>query len=197
MEEKTLGERLRNLRYQSGLSQIELAQRLLCHQTSLSQYERNIKKPNAEILMALANFYHVSTDYILYGETRNYSKDITNDIIAEQSKSLEGHPESPKESSVPHWSDLAHTLTKAMAMHEETARIQAETMRTQVENERLRIEEQAKTDRLRIEKVDAVAQDNFRRLLDRLEQLPMENISPHSIRRDDEGTAQGPETLVG
>lgn len=181
----TIGKRLRNLRRIKDLSQKELSTQLRCHQTLISKYERDIKSPSTDNLVALAKFYGVTTDYLLYGdedELELHENKLDNPIVP-----------TPADTSLPNqsiaWTDLAHTLTRAMAMHEETARIQAEAMKIQAENERIRIEKQAENDRLRIEKVEAVAQDNLRRLLNRLEQLPISDAMPHSASRADEATA--------
>ncbi|MCY0864879.1 MAG: hypothetical protein OWQ57_08015 [Sulfobacillus sp.] len=67
------------------------------------------------------------------------------------------------------WQELAQTLAEAMKM-------------------------QAENERLRIEKVDAVAQENLRRILDKLDQLEAES---HPAGRGDEGAAGGSQSLVG
>lgn len=179
----TIGKRLRNLRRVKDLSQKELSMQLKCHQTLISKYERNIESPSTDNLVALAKFYGVTTDYLLYGdELELHESELDSPVMP-----------IPADTSLPNqsiaWTDLAHTLTRAMTMHEETARIQAEAMKIQAENDRIRIEKQAENDRLRIEKVEAVAQDNLRRLLNRLEQLPIPDAVPHSASRADEATA--------
>ena len=63
-------ERIRNLREDHDLKQRELAEVLSCSQRVYSNYERGDIDVPTEILIKLANFYHVSIDYIL-GQTDN------------------------------------------------------------------------------------------------------------------------------
>lgn len=65
----TMAERLTNLREQTGLSQSEVARRLEVSRTTINAYEQNEIKPSLKNLVALADLYHTSTDYIL-GRTR-------------------------------------------------------------------------------------------------------------------------------
>lgn len=65
----TMAERLTNLREKIGLSQSEVARRLDVNRTTINAYEQNEIKPSLNKLIALADLYHTSTDYIL-GRTR-------------------------------------------------------------------------------------------------------------------------------
>ena len=62
--------RLRDLREDSDLTQTDIAKMLGIQQTVYSRYERGFQTIPLEHLMTLANFYKVSTDYIL-GRTDN------------------------------------------------------------------------------------------------------------------------------
>ena len=62
--------RLRDLREDSDLTQTDIAKMLGIQQTVYSRYERGFQTIPLEHLMTLANFYNVSTDYIL-GRTDN------------------------------------------------------------------------------------------------------------------------------
>ena len=58
--------RLRDLREDMDLSQSDIARLLNIHQTTYSDYERgNLNIPIA-VLHILADYYHVSIDYLLY-----------------------------------------------------------------------------------------------------------------------------------
>lgn len=57
--------RLRELRIQSGLTQLQLAQRLGITKSVISLYELSERAPSPDILIRLANIFHVSTDYLL------------------------------------------------------------------------------------------------------------------------------------
>lgn len=56
---------LRQLRRQRGLSQIAVQMATGVEQALLSKYENGVRTPPTETLMLLAEFYHVSIDYIL------------------------------------------------------------------------------------------------------------------------------------
>lgn len=56
---------VKELRKKEGLSQSELAEKLSVHQTLISQIERGVVIPSGATLMQLAEFFRVSTDYIL------------------------------------------------------------------------------------------------------------------------------------
>ncbi|APC08571.1 helix-turn-helix domain-containing protein [Neomoorella thermoacetica] len=62
---KTLGERLRKLREEKGLTQIELAKKLSLANSTISQYEANKRTPDPPTLQRLADFFGVSIDYLL------------------------------------------------------------------------------------------------------------------------------------
>jgi transcriptional regulator with XRE-family HTH domain len=61
----TLGERLQLLRKTHNLSQKELAAHLKFTVSTISNYEQDIHFPDLYTLCRLADFYHVSTDYLL------------------------------------------------------------------------------------------------------------------------------------
>jgi transcriptional regulator with XRE-family HTH domain len=50
----TFGQRLRRARRRVGLSQVQLAQRVGCHHTTISYYERDAARPALHRLPALA-----------------------------------------------------------------------------------------------------------------------------------------------
>lgn len=62
--------RLRDLREDTDMSQTEIAGILGIRQTVYSRYERGFQTIPTEHLIKLADFYDVSTDYIL-GRTNN------------------------------------------------------------------------------------------------------------------------------
>lgn len=58
-------QRLRQLRKESGLTQVELAQKLNLTQQSYTRYEYGTGEPSLETLVRLAEIFEVSTDYLL------------------------------------------------------------------------------------------------------------------------------------
>ena len=59
------GERIKELRKRSGLSQEQLAQRLGITKGMVSSYETFMRMPSYSILIKIAQMFHVSTDYLL------------------------------------------------------------------------------------------------------------------------------------
>ena len=57
--------RLRDLREDHDLTQAALASVLHLRQNTYSQYENGQRQLPLDVLVALARFYHTSTDYIL------------------------------------------------------------------------------------------------------------------------------------
>jgi transcriptional regulator with XRE-family HTH domain len=60
-----LGKRLRELRLEKGLNQIDVANILGIERSTYGKYETGDSSPDYEKLLKLADFYNVSTDYIL------------------------------------------------------------------------------------------------------------------------------------
>lgn len=65
-----MNERLRQLRKARGYTQIRVQMETGIEQALLSKYESGERVPPTETLVKLADFYHVSTDYLL-GRTDN------------------------------------------------------------------------------------------------------------------------------
>lgn len=61
----TFGERLAELRKKQYLSQSELAKRLNISKSSLAMYETDKRQPNFETQTKIADFFNVTTDYLL------------------------------------------------------------------------------------------------------------------------------------
>ena len=57
--------RLKELREENNLTQTQVAELLNVKQNTYSQYETEKRQLSIEILIKLAKFYKVSTDYIL------------------------------------------------------------------------------------------------------------------------------------
>lgn len=65
-----LGSRIAALRRSAGLSQTDLANRLRVSPSTVGMYEQGRREPGAEILVAIAQIFGVSTDYLLTGSPR-------------------------------------------------------------------------------------------------------------------------------
>lgn len=60
-----IGDILKELREDKGLTQEDLAAILKISRTSISMYESNTNEPSLTTLVAIADFFNVSTDYLL------------------------------------------------------------------------------------------------------------------------------------
>ena len=60
-----LGERLKELRKQQGLTQVQVAERLGLSKAVISSYEVASRHPSYDILIKMAAIYGVTTDYLL------------------------------------------------------------------------------------------------------------------------------------
>ena len=59
------GNILKNLRMSNGLSQEELSNKFGVSTSTIGMYETNKREPNFDLLKEFANFFNVSTDYLL------------------------------------------------------------------------------------------------------------------------------------
>lgn len=78
------GDRLQELRIEKGLQQKELAEILNIAKSSISMYERGKRVPSADILDAFADFFEVTTDYLMGRTNQKYFK--AEDTIAFHTK---------------------------------------------------------------------------------------------------------------
>lgn len=60
-----LGERLKELRLESNLTQEELGKKVYVTKVSICCYEQGTRIPGLEILIDLANVFEVSLDYLV------------------------------------------------------------------------------------------------------------------------------------
>lgn len=82
----TFNERLRELRLSRGYSQQELADMLDVTKQTISQYERGVRRPGQEDLIALCDVFNVTSDYLLGRE------DVTMRYVdADGIKKLDGY----------------------------------------------------------------------------------------------------------
>ncbi|MBE6690012.1 MAG: helix-turn-helix transcriptional regulator [Ruminococcaceae bacterium] len=72
----TLSERIKLLRSKIGLSQVEFSQRLGVTKQCVSNWENDNVLPSIEMLVKLADFFHVSTDYLL-GRENTHTLDVS------------------------------------------------------------------------------------------------------------------------
>ena len=63
-----LGARIAALRRDKGWSQTQLAQQLKISASAVGMYEQGRREPSAELLVAMATVFGVSTDFLLTGK---------------------------------------------------------------------------------------------------------------------------------
>lgn len=81
----TFGERLKELRKEKRLTQKQLAQILFIDDTSISKYENGKNGPENVILNQIADYFEVSTDYLL-GRDENLFNGVGGKLPALESK---------------------------------------------------------------------------------------------------------------
>jgi len=59
------GDRIATLREEAHLTQQELADEIGIKRSALSHYEKSRREPTYDVLQNIANFFHVTTDYLL------------------------------------------------------------------------------------------------------------------------------------
>lgn len=65
---ETIGDRIRNKRKESGMTQLELANKLNITDKAISKWEQNEGNPDISILPKIAEIFNVSLDYLLTGK---------------------------------------------------------------------------------------------------------------------------------
>ena len=77
-----IGLRIKQLRKDMNLSQIDLAKKLNISNTTLSQYETGQRIPSDDIKIQLANFFDCTTDYLLgLSENKKTPADFTDNEV--------------------------------------------------------------------------------------------------------------------
>ena len=69
-----LAKQIKNLRKQMKMTQDTFALKLKLHPKQLAKYETSKSIPSIDIIARMANFCEVSTDYIIFGDDKNFTK---------------------------------------------------------------------------------------------------------------------------
>ena len=75
-----LGAKIKKLRQQEGLTQDNLAERIGCNTSHISNIENNYTKPSLNALLAIANSLDTSVDALLSNQYENQSLVLDNEI---------------------------------------------------------------------------------------------------------------------
>ena len=73
-------ERLKKLRKDTGLTQVDVASKLGISQQAYASWERGVKKPTQENLIKLSKILYVSVDYLLGNTESKQTSDVLEDI---------------------------------------------------------------------------------------------------------------------
>ena len=87
-------ERLVNLRKEKGLTQYDLAQLLGFSRGQIGNYEQGSREPDQETLLKIANFFNVSSDYLLgISDIKNHTDDSNITIALHSDTDYDDLPE--------------------------------------------------------------------------------------------------------
>lgn len=90
MENNILGQRLKQLRIENGLTQEEFGRPYNLRKSTVSQYESGSSRPDDELKIRIASDYEVSLDWLMgFSDTKSLFKDLTDDEMMEVVKFIE------------------------------------------------------------------------------------------------------------
>lgn len=89
-------ERLKNLRKQAHLTQVDVAEKLGISQPAYASWERGIKKPTQENLVKIAQILNVSIDYLVGNSDENLKEDELDNVELHFHLNLNGLTEEEK-----------------------------------------------------------------------------------------------------
>lgn len=100
----TIGEQIKNLRLEKGYDQQDICAFLNIEQSTLSNYENDRRVPKPDMISKMADFFGVTTDYIL-GRTTNieltkkdkmeideYLNNFENELLSQTGLMFDGEP---------------------------------------------------------------------------------------------------------
>lgn len=82
----SIGEQIKKLRTAKNITQSELAERVNVTKATISAYENETRQPSYDVLIKIAQLFHVSTDNLL-GHSNKYVIDVT-DLNQQQRNTL-------------------------------------------------------------------------------------------------------------
>ena len=81
--------RLKDLRLERGLSQSDVADNIGCSTVVYSRYETGNRQPSIDMLISLAKFFNVTTDYLLEIEPNmTVSSSSINNVLSDREKEI-------------------------------------------------------------------------------------------------------------
>lgn len=98
----TIGERIKKLRLEKGYEQQDICDFLNIEQSTLSNYENDRRTPKPDMLAKMADFFGVTTDYLLGRKTELTKKDqieideylsnFENELLTQTGLMFDGEP---------------------------------------------------------------------------------------------------------
>ncbi len=79
---ETENNRLRHLREKESLTQSEVATALHIGQSTYNRYERGVREPDHETLKLIADYFHVSIDFLLRHDRPYTKKEAEVDLVS-------------------------------------------------------------------------------------------------------------------
>lgn len=110
------GEHLKELRRSANLSQEELGKIFHVHKTTVSNWEKGNRFPDLDMYVELANYFNVTTDYLIGKTNKRNSKHVTKEEL------IRFFPEHPWlfDESKSRYVELINKLIKSEISHEMT-----------------------------------------------------------------------------
>lgn len=88
-----MGDRIAELRSNAHMSQFQLAKVLGIGTSTLGMYETNKRKPSPKVLKHIADYFNVSTDYLLgHSNNEKEKKGLSLDEAVDSVMSFDGRP---------------------------------------------------------------------------------------------------------
>ncbi|NPV89255.1 MAG: helix-turn-helix domain-containing protein [Firmicutes bacterium] len=113
----TLGERLKQLRKEKGLTQAELAKAVGLSKSAIIQYENNKRNPNFNALIALGDFFNVSGSYLTgKSDYRRSSEEMFFNEVLKMDEKIADKPDDIKRkviSLMNHFYEVINSILKA------------------------------------------------------------------------------------
>ena len=78
----TLGEKIKELRKNKGLSQEDLANKLNVSRQAVSKYEKDINEPNIDTIKRISKYFNVDLEYLLNDDSSLNNKDESKNNIS-------------------------------------------------------------------------------------------------------------------
>ncbi len=72
MVENSFGQRVKKLRQENGLTQIQLAEKLYISESYIALIEADKRNPSMDIVTKLADYFCVTSDYLVKGTAIDY-----------------------------------------------------------------------------------------------------------------------------